>query len=441
MNYLVVSFNYKHCSLESREKIAFKDDAATQRFLEMFVGLEMVLEAFVVNTCNRIEIVAATRDNFATYHAAIGLLSKLTEAEFDELASTALRLEDEAAVEHLFSVVSSLDSLVIGEAQITGQVKEAFRLSHANGTAGKELNRLLSYAVKCAAEVRNVTNISQNPISIASVAVAQAIDSMGGSLAGMTGMVVGAGEMGRLAAKHLLRAGADVLILSRNREHAEALAEELGENVRVSDFDRLREVINRYRLLFTATSAPEPIITSEMISEPDLDRLWFDMAIPRDVDAMENEHIHLYRIDDLQAISKNNHALRQEQALQASEIVQRYREEFFQWLRALSVEPVIKRLRLQIDGVIDAEIERTIRKGFVPAGHEANMKRMITQVFDKFLHEPSRNLRAISKTGEGAATIDALKEIFGISTDDVDPKKYKKVADDMAHHHHTQGAD
>jgi len=232
-----------------------------------------------------------------------------------------------------------------------------------------------------------------------------------------------------------------VLLISRNREHAEALAEELGENVRVTDFDRLRVVINRYRLLFTATAAPDPIITRDMIADPELKRLWFDMAIPRDIDSMENENITLYRIDDLQAISKNNHALRQEQALQAAEIVRSYREEFFRWLQALSVEPVIKRLRLQIDAVIDSEIERTVRKGFVPAGHEANMKRMITQVFDKFLHEPTKNLRAISKTSDGAATIEALKEIFGISTEDVDPKKYKKVADQKAHHHPTEGAE
>ncbi len=436
MQYLVVSFNYKTCSLESREKIAFVDEAATRRFLDLFVGLEMVVEAFVINTCNRIEIVAATRDNFATYHAAIGLLSKLTDADFDELSSTALRLEDEAAVEHLFSVVSSLDSLVVGEAQITGQVKDAFRLSHANGTAGRELNRVLSYAVKCAAEVRNATNISQNPVSIASVAVAQAIESMGGSIAGMTGVVVGAGEMGRLAAKHLLRAGADVLLLTRNRDNAEALAEELGENVRVADFDRLRVVLNRYRLLFTATASPDPIITPDMITNSDLERLWFDIAIPRDIDTIENDRITLYRIDDLQTISRNNHALRQEQALQASEIVRRYREEFFRWLRALSVEPVIKRLRLRIDDVIEAEIARTVKKGFVPAGHEANLKRMVTQVFDKFLHEPTKRLRAISQENDGSVAIEALKEIFDISTDDVDPQKYKKLAHEAAHHPH-----
>jgi glutamyl-tRNA reductase len=436
MNYLVVSFNYKYCSLETRERVAFKDEATQRRFLDLFVGLEMVLEAFVINTCNRVEIVAATRDNFATYHAAIGLLSKLTDASFDELNATALRLEDAKAIEHIFSVVSSLDSMVVGEAQITGQVKEAFRLSHANGTAGRELNRVISYAVKCAAEVRNATQISQNPISIASVAVAQAVDAMGGSISGMTGVVIGTGEMGRLAARHLLRSGADVLLISRNREHAETLARELGENVRVSDFDRLRTVINRYRLLFTATASPEPIITADMITDVELKRLWFDMAIPRDIDTIDHANVTLYRIDDLQAISQTNHALRQEQALQATEIVQHYRDDFFRWLQALAVEPVIKRLRLQIDAVIDEEIARQIRKRYVPAGHEEGMKRVITQVFDKFLHQPTRNLRAISKTAEGAAVIDALKQIFEISTDDVDPKKYKKVADERAQHHH-----
>ncbi len=441
MHYLVVSFNYKTCSLDSREKIAFKDDDATKHFLTMLTDLDIVMEAFVINTCNRIEVVAATKDNYAAWHAVIGLLSKLTEADFDELNTTALRLEDEDAIEHLFSVVSSLDSLVVGEAQITGQVKDAFRLSYLNGTAGRELNRALSYAIKCAAEVRNVTKISSKPVSIASVAVAQAIDSMGGSIAGMTGMVVGSGEMGKLAAKHLLRAGADVLLLSRNREHAEALAAELGENVRVTDFDRLEVVINRYRLLFTATSSPEPIITPNMIIEPELKRLWFDMAIPRDIDIIDNENITLYRIDDLQEISKNNHALRQEQALAAAEIVERYRKEFFRWLRALSVEPVIKRLRLRIDDVIDAEIARTVKKGYVPAGHEESLKRMITQVFDKFLHEPTKNLRSISKESEGTIVIDSLKKVFGISTEDVDPKKYKKIADATAHHHKDKGQD
>ena len=425
MHYQVVSFNYKRCDLERREALAFTDDDEIRDFLRTLVHFDFMLEAFVINTCNRIEIVSASRDNFATFHAILGLLSRRTGVGFHELAQSAMRYEDEAAVEHLFSVVSSLDSLVVGEAQITGQVKQGFRLSYENGTAGRELNRVLSYAVKCAAEVRNATNISENPVSIASVAVAQAQELMNGSLAGMTGVVVGTGEMGRLAAKHLLRSGADVLLLSRTREKAEAVAEELGENVRVGEFAKLRDYLNRYRLLFTATASVEPIITPGMLEEKEIDRIWFDMAIPRDIAEMGECNVRLYRIDDLQAISKNNHALRQEQALRAAEIVRRYKEEFFRWLQALSVEPVIKRMRLDIDRVVDEEVERVLRKGHLPREYEANLRHAMKQAFDKYLHRPTRELRVISKESEGSNAIDAVKRVFGIDTEDVDPRRYK----------------
>jgi len=322
-------------------------------------------------------------------------------------------------------VVSSLDSLVIGEAQITGQVKQAFKLSYDNGTAGRELNRVLSYAVKCAAEVRNATNISENPISIASVAVAQAAEEVGGSLAGMTGVVVGTGEMGRLAAKHLLRSGADVVLISRTRERAEALAAELGENVRVDDFDKLERYINRYRLLFTATASPEPIITRSMVEEKPIRRVWFDMAIPRDIEEDVECDVRIYRIDDLQEISKNNHALRQEQALRAQEIVERYCDDFFRWLQALSVEPVIKQMRLDIQQVVESEVSRALKKGYIPGELEANVRYLVAQAFDKYLHEPTKNLRKASKESEGSRAIEAIKEIFAIDTSDVDPKQYK----------------
>jgi len=426
MNYQVVSFNYKKCDLETREQIAFKDEEGIRAYLNLLTGFDFVLEAYIVNTCNRIEIVAATRDNFSTYHTILGLLSKTTGADFYALEKSVLNLEDEAAIRHIFSVVSSLDSLVIGEAQITGQVKDAFKLSYENGTAGKELNRVISYAVKCAAEVRNATNISENPISIASVAVAQAKQDMGGSLAGMTGVVVGSGEMGRLAAKHLLRADADVLLLSRTTSHAQKLADELGsENVKVVEMERLYRLINRYRLLFTATSAPEPIITNSMVAYNEADRLWFDMAIPRDIEEMEEENIRIYRIDDLQEISKSNHAMREEQALQASEVVERYTREFYRWLQALTIEPLIKGMRLSINEVIEGEVARSVKKGYLPEQFSENAKRMITQVFDKYLHVPTRNLRAMAKENDGQAAVNAFKQVFEINTDDSNPAQYK----------------
>ncbi len=425
MHYQVVSFNYKRCDLEQREALAFRDEEQIRDFLSMLVDFDFMLEAFVIHTCNRIEIVSASKDNFATFHAILGLLSRRTGVGFHELAQSAMRFEDEEAVEHLFNVVASLDSLVIGEAQITGQVKQGFKLSYDNGTAGRELNRVLSYAVKCAAEVRNVTNISENPISIASVAVAQAQEEMNGSLAGMTGVVVGTGEMGRLAAKHLLRAGADVLLLSRTREKAEALAQELGENVRVGTMERLPLYLNRYRLLFSATASAEPIITEGMVEEKELQRVWFDMAIPRDIDEMEIRDVKIFRIDDLQSISQSNHALRQEQAYRAAEIVARYKEEFFRWLQALSVEPVIKQMRLEIDRVVEEEAQRAVSKGFIPPEYGDNLRYAMKQAFDKYLHEPTRSMRRISKEGEGSGVIEAVKRVFDIDTTDIDPKQYK----------------
>jgi glutamyl-tRNA reductase len=186
--------------------------------------------------------------------------------------------------------------------------------SHKNETAGRKLNRVLSYAVKCAAEVRNATNISQNPISIASVAVAQAHKLLGDNIQGMKGIVVGAGDMGVLAAKHLLRVGCDVVLIGRDLEKVQAVADSLGENVKADTIDTLPKYINRYRLLFSATSSKEPVITKDLIENETLPRQWFDMAIPRDIEDMNLEKLQLFRIDDLRSISNDNHALREEQA-------------------------------------------------------------------------------------------------------------------------------
>ncbi len=426
MQYVVLSFNYKECSLEERESIAFKSEEEIKSFLNIITDFDFILEAFVVNTCNRVEIVAASKDTFATYHTILGVLSKTKGVNFYQLEKSALFFEQEKAIEHVFKVVSSLESMVVGEAQITGQVKDAFRLSYENNTAGKELNRLVSAAVRCAAEVRNSTNISEHPVSIASVAVAQA-EADKGSLSGMVGVVIGTGEMGRLTAKHLLRSGADVLLLSRTKEHAIELANELGENVKVGDYEKLESYINKYRILFTATSSKEPIITKEMVEERAIKRTWFDMAIPRDIASdIENENITIYYIDDLQTISNNNHALRKEKAMLASEIVARHKDNFLKWLQALAVEPVIKEMRLNIKEVVSYEVERVIKKGYIPKEYRENLEYMGIQLFDKFLHLPTKQMRKLSKESDKSYVIDAVKEIFSLNTDSIDPKKYKQ---------------
>ncbi len=415
-----------------REKLAFIDDEEKVELLNQLTAFAFIHEAFIVSTCNRVEIVLATRDNFSSYHAILGLMSKKSNLNFYELKTTAERYDDEEAVRHIFSVVSSLDSLVIGESQITGQVKDAFMLSHRNKTAGRKLNRVISYAVKCAAEVRNATNISQNPVSIASVAVVQAHTLLGDDMLGMTGVVVGAGEMAVLSAKHLLRAGCDVVMLGRDLEKVRLVTDALGENAKADTVDNLSKYINRYRLLFSATSSKELLITKALIENESVNRLWFDMAIPRDVEDMGMEKLRLFRIDDLRAISQNNHALREEQAVLASEIVDKYKDEFYAWLRALSIEPVIKQMRENVSASIDAEMKRAIKKGFVPHDAEESMRKMAEQMFNRFLHEPTQNLRHSSTSKENANCIEAIKKMFSIDTDSVDLKQYKTD-------HHSKG--
>ncbi len=248
----------------------------------------------------------------------------------------------------------------------------------------------------------------------------------------MKGIVVGTGDMGVLAAKHLLRVGCDVVLIGRDLEKVQVVAESLGENVKADTMDALPKYINRYRLLFSATSAKEPVITRNLIENETLPRHWFDMAIPRDIEDMDLEKLHLFRIDDLRSISNDNHALREEQAVRATEIVGKYKEEFYAWLRALSIEPVIKQMREHVSEAIDKEMHRAIGKGFVPAKHEANMRKMAEQMFKRFLHDPTQNLRHSSVEKKNANCIEAVKKMFNIDTENIDFKQYKND-------HHTKG--
>ena len=433
MYYQILSFNHNNCEQALREQMAFADEQEKSTFLNELVEFKFIHEAFVVSTCNRVEVVVATSDNFSSYHTILGLLSKKSGVDFYKLKSSGRRYDDEEAIIHIFSVVASLDSLVIGESQITGQVREAFKFSHENGTAGSRLNRVLSYAVKCAAEVRNETSISSRPLSIASVAVAQAHKIYGDNIAGMRGIVIGAGDMGIIATKHLLRLGCDVLLLGRNLEKTERVAEELGENVKAASVENLPKYLNRYRLLFSATSSKEPIIEPWMIENAQLERVWFDMAIPRDIGDMGLENLKLFRIDDLKSISNQNHALKQEQAIKAKEIVLKCKDEYYTWLKALSIEPVIRDMRLQVHSAIEKELERAIKKRFVPKEFEANMRKMAEQMFNRFLHDATQNLRQSSAQTNGANKVNAISEIFNIDTQEINMRQYKE------NEHHVKG--
>lgn len=234
MAYMSVSFTHKNTDITVREKLSFSNDVRKKEILRLLASNSAIEECLVLSTCNRVEIFTAVSDFDEAQKFVLLALSRISGVSYDELAERADIYEDYGAIHHLFAVAASLDSLVVGETQIVGQLKDAYKFAMQNARAGAQIARAIDEALKCAARIRNQTEISKNPISVSSVAVAMAKDRLG-SLQGADAVVVGAGEMSELACKHLLASGANITILNRNLAGAQRLADSLigaesGEN-------------------------------------------------------------------------------------------------------------------------------------------------------------------------------------------------------------------
>ncbi|WP_299186432.1 glutamyl-tRNA reductase [uncultured Campylobacter sp.] len=226
MAYMSVSFTHKNTDITVREKLSFSNDVRKKEILRLLASNSAIEECLVLSTCNRVEIFTAVDDFKVASKFVLLALSRVSGVSYDELAERADIYEDYGAIHHLFAVAASLDSLVVGETQIVGQLKDAFKFAKQNSHAGAQIARAIDEALKCAARIRNQTEISKNPISVSSVAVAMAKEKLG-SLQGVNAVVVGAGEMSELACKHLLASGANITILNRNLAGARRLADSL----------------------------------------------------------------------------------------------------------------------------------------------------------------------------------------------------------------------
>jgi glutamyl-tRNA reductase len=413
MHYLIISFSHKNSDIKTREDLAFNDGIKKEKFIQKLLCSQIINEIIILSTCNRIEIITNIKDVFSASDLIFDELSKHSDISKAELEGRADVYEDNGAVHHLFSVCSSLDSLVVGETQITGQLKEAFRYSMENSYCSKNLSRAMHFAFKCAKDVRTETDISKNRVSVASTAVAQAKDILG-ELGGFTAVVVGAGEMSRLAMKHLVQHGCNIILVNRDQTKAEELANEFGDMVFVKPLSKLTKLINSYKLLFCATGAPHAIVTKDMVEEKEFKRYWFDIAMPRDIDEIVCENIDIYAVDDLQSIVDKNLALREEQAKIAFSIIGKYTMEFFRWLQTLDINPVIKDIREKATQAIKEEVARSIKKGFIPKEFEDNLEKSIESAFNRFLHSPTLNLKKISDQPMADSVIDSVKLVFDL---------------------------
>lgn len=419
----MLSFSHRNCDVSVRERLAF-DDTAKETFLPEALRCVHVNEAMILSTCNRIEIFASVKETRLASEKIFSLLHNHCGMSIDELEGRAEVYVDEGAIHHLFSVVSALDSLVIGESQIAGQVKEAFRFAYERQFCSQKIVRAMHYAFKCAALVKNSTEVAKNPVSVSSVAVLKAKE-VAQSLEGKKVLVVGIGKMGKLAVKHLLNLKATITIINRDPKKAKDLADECKGEISVGAYDDLENLINSHEILFCATGAPHPIITRQHVKHVPFKRYWFDLSVPRNIEDFVSDEIEIFSVDDLSDIANKNLALREEQARVAYGIVGRFTAEFFRWLETLSVTPTITALRDLAKEVAHEELERALKKGFVPKEYEENLTKLLHNAFKKFLHIPTKRLKEVSDKPEVDTMIESIKYLFNLDDNAGKRDKYK----------------
>lgn len=412
MSYLVISFSHKNIDIKIREKLAFGSVEDKERFLKLLLENTLTKEAVLLSTCNRVEIITRSSNVKESSKDIIEKLSNYSNVDFDTLYDRADIYDGDGAVHHLFSVASALDSLVIGETQIVGQLKDAFRFSQAKGYCSSNISRVMHYAFKCAAQVRTATSLGTGSVSVASTAVAKVKDIIG-NVSGVKALVIGAGEMSELTLKHLVSSGFDVTLTSRDIKKAQNLASTFEAHINVEPYDKLTELLCVMPVMITATSAPYPIITKENALPSDVTRYWFDIAVPRDIDEnISLSNLQVFSVDDLQDIVNENMSLRAEQAKTAYAIVSRMSLEFFEWLKSLEIEPVVKNLYIKSEEIIDKKVKNAIKKGFINSQDEANIRKLCQTVMAEYLHNPTKELKDISKNSECDTIIETIQNMF-----------------------------
>ena len=416
MNYLIVSYSHKNTDITTREKIAFNSDEKKREFSQKLLSHSAINEVLILSTCNRVEILASVKDCNSALEHIFCELSEFSSISEDELEGRADIYEDNGAIHHIFAVASSLESVAVGETQIVGQIKDAFKFCFDHGFCSQKIARVMHHTFRCAAAVRSSTEISSSPVSISSVAVNKAKDLAGGSLAGFSALVIGAGEMSRICAEHLIKNGCNVIIINRNIKKAEELAKALGETTIAEGFDKLESFINKYRFLFSATSADKHIIKSDMVKEVEFERHWFDIAVPRDIEeACKEKNINLFSVDDLKSVVSQNRAFREKQAGIAFSIIGKFTIEFYKWLQTLQVEPIIKRMREMAKRSAQKELERAVKKGYLPKEHKDEVEKILHQAFNTFLHKPTCNLKKVAEDPEFDTIVQSFQYLFGIN--------------------------
>jgi len=417
VNLILVGVNHKTTPVEIREKLAFTKGKIEESVDRLF-NFPDIIEHTILSTCNRVEIYARANCQDSAIKAIKQFICDFHEVSPVELEDHFYSYRNEEAVEHLFRVSSSLDSMILGEAQILGQVKDAYSLAKDLRSTGLVLNQLFEKAFSIAKKVREETGIAERSVSISSAAVELA-QKIFDDLENRTVMLVGTGEMAELAAKHLISYGVKtVYVTSRTYDRAANLARTL--NGSALDFEAFKNELHRADIVITSTSASNFIIKKEMVEKAIHERknkpiFFIDIAVPRDIepDINDLENIYLYDIDDLHVVVSANMKEREKEADNAMNLISQEVTKFNNWVGTLDAVPTIVEIRKKAENIRMQEIEKTLKKiSYLSEDDKKLLHQMSSSIVSKILHKPTIKLKQKTQSEDGHVYLKAIRHLF-----------------------------
>ena len=419
MELLVIGLNHNTAPIEIRECLAFPEDKLEEALSKVHT-LSSVKEDMIVSTCNRVEVYVATRETEKAIHDLKEFLCQYHGISLKEFEKSLYTHIGEEAVRHIFRVASSLDSMVLGEPQILGQIKDAYDISQQANTSGLILHRLLHRAFHVAKRVRTETKIAISAVSVSSVAVELA-EKIFGTLEKKTVLLIGAGEMCELAARHLVAGGVEkMLVTNRTYERAVSLAREFsGEAI---PFEDMPQGLKKADIVMSATNSPQYLIGHDQITKVMKDRrqkpiFFIDIADPRDIEPKvgDVENVYLYNIDDLQKVANENVKDREKEAQKAETLVQDEVVKFVTWYRSLDVTPTIVALRKKFEEIRKRELEKTLSlHPDLSDKEKKSLEALTSAIINKILHTPVTLLKQTHEEAIADLYLDALNALFGL---------------------------
>ena len=413
MHILAVGLNHKTAPLEIRERLAFSRKQCRDALSTLF---NHVPEGVILSTCNRTEIYTLADHEFAEKHSLEHYLCEIGDMPIFELKPHLYSLHHEEAIDHLFRVAAGLESMVLGEYEILGQVGDALYDAESTKVVSYPLLNLFKHAVRIGRRVRTETEISRNPVSVSSVAIDLARKKIG-DLSGCKILVISAGEASKLAIKALANHGvSDFIVASRSYDKAHSLALEYGG--RAVSLHNLREPLIEADIVVSCSGAPHFLVKSHLVEDAmhiraDRPLVLIDIAVPRDVDPVAKEiaNVYLYNIDDLQSVSASNQRRRAKEKERVISIIDEEVYNFKSWWYSLEAVPTISALTSKAESIRAAQLYKTMAEIQVSREERAAIDSMTQAIVKKILHDPITNIR---NNGNGNNYIQAVQELFNL---------------------------